>query len=159
MGCFDRAKVGELFDTCILNELKDTFQELSDGLHRNDGLAVVKSLSGPEIERMKKRVIKTLKNYGLKITIKGNVRIVNFPYVTFNLYKNNYKPYRKSDNHPVYINVNSSHPLTVVRELPKSIGKRLSELLCYKKIFEKNYHLKPPPCKIIWFSLLYSVNV
>ena len=55
----------------------------------------------------------------------------------FNLHKNTYKPYRKPDNQPVYIHVNSNHPPTTIRELLKSIGKRLSELSCNKEIFEK----------------------
>ena len=97
----------------------------------------MKGLSGPEIQRMEKRVIKTFKDCGLKITIKGNLKIVNFLDMTFNLHKNTYKPYRKPDNQSVYINVNSNHPPTIIRELPKSIGKRLSELLRNKEIFEK----------------------
>ena len=56
MDCFDGAEVCELIDTYILNKLKDTFQDHSVGLHRDDGLAVVKSLSGPEIERIKMRL-------------------------------------------------------------------------------------------------------
>ena len=137
MGCFDGAEVCKLVGTYILNQFKDTCQDHSIGLYRDDGLAVVKGLSGPEIQRMEKRVIKTFKDGGLKITIKGNLKIVNFLDMTFNLHKNTYKPYRKPDNQSVYINVNSNHPPTIIRELPKSIGKRLSELLCNKEIFEK----------------------
>ena len=36
-----------------------------------------------------------------------------------------------------HIVINSNHPPTTIRELPKSIGKRLSELSCNKEIFEK----------------------
>ena len=75
----------------------------------------MKGLSGPEIERMKKRIIKIFKDCGLKITIKGDLKIVNFLDVTFNLHKNTYEPYRKPDNQPVYINVNSNHPPTTIR--------------------------------------------
>ena len=105
----------------------------------------------------------------------------------FNLHKNTYKPYRKPDNYPVYININSNHPSTTIEELPKCIGKRLSELWCYKEIFEKAippYHdafkkigfkenlvntpktttsnildKKQRKRKIIWFNPPYSVNV
>ena len=44
----------ELVGTYNLNQSKDTFQNHSVGLYRDDGLTVVKSLSGPEIEGMKK---------------------------------------------------------------------------------------------------------
>ena len=132
MGYFDEAKVCELVGKYILNQLKETF-----GLYRDDGLAVVKGLSRPEIGGMKKRVIKIFKDCRFKITIKVNLKIVSSLDVTFNLHKNTYEPYRKPDNQPVYINVNSNHPPTKIREFFKSIGKRLSELSCNKEIIEK----------------------
>ena len=69
MDCFDRVEVCELVAIYILNQPKDTFQDHSVGLYGDDGLAVVKDLSGSEIERMKKRVIKTFKDCGLKIKL------------------------------------------------------------------------------------------
>ena len=51
MGCFDGAEVCKLVGTYILNHLKDTFQHHSVGLYWDDGLAVVKGLSGPGIEK------------------------------------------------------------------------------------------------------------
>ena len=78
MGCFDGAEVCKLVGTYILKQLKDTFQHHSVGLYRDDGIAVMKVLSGPEIERVKKRIIKTFKDCGLKINIKGDLKIVNF---------------------------------------------------------------------------------
>ena len=62
MGCFDGVEVWELIFTYILNQLKDNFQDQSVGLYIYEGLAVIKGLYGPEIERMKKRVIKTFKD-------------------------------------------------------------------------------------------------
>ena len=102
---FEGAEVCKLVGTYILNQLKESFQDHSVGLYRDDSLAVVQGLSGPEIKRIKKRVIKTFKDCGLKITIKGNLKIVNFLDVTFNLHKSTYKPHRKPDNQPVYVNV------------------------------------------------------
>ena len=48
-----------------------------------------------------------------------------------------YQPYRKPDNHPVYINKNSDHPKTILLELPKSISKILSDLSSNKDIFQR----------------------
>lgn len=45
----------ELVGTYNLNQSKDTFQNHSVGLYRDDGLGIVKDLSGPEIERMKRK--------------------------------------------------------------------------------------------------------
>ena len=89
----------------ILNQLKDTFEQRSVGVYRDDDLAVVKGLSGSEIERIKKGIVKVFKDCGLKISIKGELKIVNFLDVTFNLHKNTYEPYRKSDKESVYINL------------------------------------------------------
>ena len=46
-------------------------------------------------------------------------------------------PYRKPDNPPVYINSCSNHPPTVIKQRPKSISKRLSNLSSNEEIFEK----------------------
>ena len=78
MGCFDGADVSKLVGTYILSQLKGTFQHHSVWLYRDDGFPVVKGLSRPEINIMKKRVIKIFKDCGLKITIKGNLKIANF---------------------------------------------------------------------------------
>ena len=88
----------------------------------------IKGLSGPEIERLKKNVVKTFKDYGLNVTIEANLHAVNYLDVTFDLRKGTYLPYRKPDNPPVYINSCSNHPPTVIKQLPRSISKRLSDL-------------------------------
>ena len=106
MACFDGAELLELVGTYILNQLKDIFEQHSVGVYRDDDLAVVKGLSGSEIERIKKGIVKVFKDCGLKISIKGELNIVNFLDVTFNLHKNTYEPYRKSDKESVYINLN-----------------------------------------------------
>ena len=79
MGCFDGAEVFELV-----------------GLYRDDGLAMLKGLSGPETSRKKSKVFK---DCGLKITIKANLHMVNFLDVTLDLRNNTYESYRKPDNH------------------------------------------------------------
>ena len=71
IGCFHGAEMCKLVGTYILNQPKYLFQHHSGGLYRDDGLAAVKYLSGPENERMKKRIIKIFKDCGLKITHKG----------------------------------------------------------------------------------------
>ena len=76
MGCFDGAEVSELVGTFILNKLKNVFQNNTFGLYRDDGLAVIKCLSGPVIERLKKNVVKTFEDYGLNVTIEANLHTV-----------------------------------------------------------------------------------
>ena len=117
MGCFDGAEVCELVGTFIFNKLKNVFQNSTFGLYRDDGLAVIKGLSGPEIERLQKNIVKTFKDCGLNITIEANLHTVNYLDVTFDLRKGTYLPYRKPDNSPAYINNCSNHPPTVIKQL------------------------------------------
>ena len=119
-----------------MNKLKNVFQNNTFGLHSDHGLPVIKGLSGTEIARLKKNVVKTFKDYGLNITIEANFHIVYYLDVTFDLQKGIYLPYRKPDNPPVYINSCSNHPPTVIKQLPKWISKRLSDLSSNEEIFE-----------------------
>ena len=70
MGCFDGAEVCKLVGSFILNQLKDTFQHHSVELYRDDGFAVVEGLSGPETERTKKELLKSLKIVDSKLALK-----------------------------------------------------------------------------------------
>ena len=60
--CFDGAEVCELVGNFIFKKLKNVFQNNTFGLFRDDRLAVIKGLPGPEIERLKKNVIKIFKD-------------------------------------------------------------------------------------------------
>ena len=152
MGCFDGEEVCELVGTFILNKLKNVFQNNTFGLYRDDGLAVIKGLSGLEIERLKKHVVKTFKDCGLNITIETNVHTVNYLDGTFYLQKDTYLPYRKPDNPPVYINNCSNHQPTVIKQLPKSISKQLSDLSSNEEIFEKTKTAYSDAFKKKWIS-------
>ena len=97
------------------------------------------------------------------------------------------EPYRKQDNHPVWICVNSNHPPTTTRQLPTFFCKKLSELWCnveklkkviprynealkkldskrtcymHLKLTKNNFSKKQRKCIwFIWFNPPYSVNV
>ena len=57
--------------------------------------------------------------------------------ITLDLRNNTYEPYRRPDNHPEHISNNSNQPKRILRELPNSISKRLSDLSSNKEIFQK----------------------
>ena len=65
MGCYDGAEVCELVGTYLLNQLKVVITKESMGLYRDDGLFIFKNMSGPEVERKKKEIVKIFKNNGL----------------------------------------------------------------------------------------------
>ena len=110
MGCFDEAEVCDLVGIYSLNLLKTIIRKENVGLYGDDGLGIIRNSSGPEIDRMRKQIIKVFKECGLNIVIKMNLKTVDFLDVRFNLTNNTYEPYRKPNNEPVYININSNHP-------------------------------------------------
>ena len=82
--------------------------------------------------------VNLFKQYNLLITIETNIRTVNFLDTTFDLLNSTYKHYRKSNDEPLHINKHSNHPRTVLRRLPKSISKRVSEISSNEEIFKQS---------------------
>ncbi|XP_065070331.1 uncharacterized protein LOC135695263 [Rhopilema esculentum] len=188
MGCFDGAEICELVGTYILNKLNSVMGNGNVGLYRDDGLGIVRNLSGPNIDQKRKKIIQIFKECGLSITIKTNLKTVDFLDIRLDLQNNTIQPYRKPNNNPVYINKHSNHPPTVLKELPKGINKRISELSSTEEIYRremtvyeealrksgfndnlkyipkdtekrKNEDKKKRKRKIIWFNPPYSRNV
>ena len=54
------------------------------------------------------------------------MKIVNYLDATLNLNDGSYRPYKKPNEETNYIHVNSDHPPSILKQLPKSIEKRLS---------------------------------
>ena len=109
MGCYDGAEVCELVGCYILNQLSTVMRKELVGLYRDDGLGIMKNMSGPEIERKQKQIIKIFKDCGLNIAIKTNLKSVDFLDIRLNLRDNTYQPYRKPNSEPIYINKSSNH--------------------------------------------------
>lgn len=74
-------------------------------------MAIVRNLSGSEIEGKRKAIIKLFKEGCLNITIQTNFKIVNFLDVEMDLDTGTYQPSRKPDNVPEYVTKKSNHPL------------------------------------------------
>ena len=122
MGYYNEAEVLELVRSFLLRKVSNTVDKKSSGLYRDDALAILQNLSGPEIKS--KDIIKMFKTAGLNITIQAGLRIVNFLAVQFNLNSGTYQPYRKPDN-----------TLVVLKQLPKLIAKRISDISSDENIF------------------------
>ena len=128
MGSFDGAKICELVRLFILNKLSNIIPTKDLGLYRDDGLAVLRNKSGPEMERTSKNIIKAFKEIELNITAETNLFQTDFLDVTFNLKSNKFFPYRKPNDHPLYINNQSNHPPSIKKQLPDMINDRISKL-------------------------------
>ena len=137
MGSYDGCEVCELVGLLLLKEMAQHFPEIDFGLYRDDGLGVHRRLPGPRVEQMKKEIHELFKRHGLKITLETKMTIVNFLDVTLDLHKDSYAPYRKPNDHPLYINVQSNHPKSVISQVPRSVEKRLNHISSTKDIFMK----------------------
>ena len=86
---------------------------------------------------MRKNIIALFKEKGITITIDTNLIETEFLNVTFILATGKLFPCRKPNNLPLYLNVKSNHSLTIMKDLPKMISRRLSELSCNEDEFDK----------------------
>ena len=189
IGCLDGAKVCDLTGLYILSKIKSVFENQNNvGLYGDDGLGILRNISGPQIERVREEIIKIFKKCGLSITTKTNLKFVQFLDIELDLINNTYRPYKKPNGNPTYINVNSNYPPSIIKQIPSSINRRLSNLSSDEEVFLNNIqpyrealkksgfqdeltYFEPKnsdKCKnekrkrkqkIIWFNSLYSKNV
>ena len=135
MGSFDSAEVCELTGLFVLHKLETLVPKENLGLYRDDGLATT-NLPGPALDRLRKDICKIFQDLGLKVTIEAGMKNTDFLDVQLNLEDLSYRPFRKDAKVPLYIHKQSNHPPHIKKELPKMIGKRVSQLSSSKAIFE-----------------------
>ena len=70
------------------------------------------------------------------ITVTANITSVDFRNLTVKT--EFYQLFRKPNNDSIYIDINSNHPPQILRQLPKSISKRLFENSSSKEVFIKS---------------------
>ena len=99
---------------------------------------VFKNCSGPQMEKIKKHLQKVLKNNGLDVIIECNMKVVNYLDITFNLNDGTYRPCPKPDNIIQYIHVESNHLPNIIKRIPRTIEKRLSQLSSNEEIFNES---------------------
>ena len=58
--------------------------------------------------------------------------------MTLDLFNNSYKPFIKTDQCPSYINVNSNHPKSIIKQVPKALILRIRNLSANEKIFQES---------------------
>ena len=92
-------------------------------------------MNGHEIDLIRKKLEQLLKKHRLSIQIKCNLKSVDFLDITFNLKDESYKPFNKPNNEPLYINTESNHPPTIIKQIPESVSKRLSANSSNESIF------------------------
>ena len=123
MGWFDGAEIWEQVGIYNLHQLKNVIRKENAGLSRDDGLGILRNLSGPEVERLRKRIMKIFKDCQLNIKIKTKLKTVDFLDARFDLINNTYQPFREPNSEPVYIQKQSNHLSNILKGFPKSINK------------------------------------
>ena len=114
MGFYDGAEIYELKSTYLLYQMNNVISKENIGLYRDHGLGIFRNMSGPEVERKKKDLIRIFKINGLSITVKTNLKIADFLDIHFEIVQDIYLTYKKQNYEPLYINKNSNHPPTVI---------------------------------------------
>ena len=62
----------------------------------------------------------------------------NFAYLTkltLNLKEGSYQPYQKPSNNPLFIDSHSNHPPSIIKQIPLSVSKRISEISSAQRAF------------------------
>ena len=120
----------------ILSFLGRVYGIQNVGVYQDECLACFRNISGPASDKIRKDMIRTFReNSDLKISITTNLKPVNFLDLTFNLCTGKYQPYKKPNDTPTYINVNSNHPLNIIKALPNSISQQISNISSDKAKF------------------------
>ena len=171
--------------TFLLYKLSLKHNKSDVGLYRDDVLAILKNISGTKSEKVKKDIQKLCKENELDIAIQCNMKAVNYLDVALNLENCTDHPYQKENNQIKYINIESSHPPSIIKQLQLSIESRLSSLSSSKEIFNDSVipyqdvldksgykhklkyktnidtatNKKQRKRNIIWFNPPYSKNV
>ena len=155
------------------------------GLYRDDGLAAFNG-TPQEIEKIKKGICNVFCDNDLKITVEANTTKLNFLDVTLDLTSGKYYPYTKEGNIPLYVHTKSSHPPTILKNIPsqsirgsprylltknalitlKSSIRKLSTKSGYRYnlSFNATLNQSPRPLRntkqnITWFNPPYSKNM
>ena len=107
--------------TFLLYKLSLKYNKSDVGLYRDDVLAILKNISGTKSEKVKKDIQKLCKENELDIVIQCNMKAVNYLDVALNLENCTDHPYQKENNQIKYINIESSHPPSIIKQLTLSI--------------------------------------
>ena len=178
MGTYNGAEVCEFVGTFLLDEIIVKYDKNSIGLYDDNGLSVFKNSTW----KNKKELKKTFKDFGLEIVTEYNLSIENYLDVTLNFDDGSFRPCGKPYDIIQYINKESNQPPNLIKHLPTSIEKSLSNnssdensIYCEDTLNKAGYidkvvyqakrasnqgnRNKNYQWNITWFNLSYSKSV
>ena len=83
--------------------------------------------SGLDIDMLRKRWWSSFRSNKLKITSEVKTKGTDFLDVRLNLYS--FRPHRKDNTMPLYVNKQSYNPIHIKKEIPGMMGKQILDLL------------------------------
>ena len=107
-------------------------------MYRDDRLVDLRNANGRTADLSRKDIISIFRTFGFNIDIQTNLKIVDFLNVTFNLENGTYRPFKKPNDKLLYLHTSSNQPLQIIRQMPNSVGERLSKNSSNQEIFEKS---------------------
>ena len=119
-GAYEGVEVFELVGAFPLYKLSLKHNKNDIGFYRDDGLAILKNISGPKLEKVEKDIRKFFKENQLDIVIKCNMKTLNYLDVTLNLENSTYPSSQKENDEIKYINIESNRPPFIIKQLPLS---------------------------------------
>ena len=101
-------------------------------------MLIVSKLTARQNENLKKKICQVFQRNGLRITIETNLSVVDFLDITLDLENDTFKPYMKPNSSILYVHVESNQPRNIVKNIPKSVNKRLSDLSKNEEILKNS---------------------
>ena len=96
-------------------------------IYRDDGIIFILNSNGLNTSKIQKKIIRAFNLLGLLIEIVSNLETVDFIDVTFNLNNGTFKPFSKSNSTPTYINIDSNHPRSILKQIPNAVYPRVKK--------------------------------
>ena len=153
MGSYDGAKICDIVGLYLLSRLQKL--NINIGLYRDDSLAV-----GPqpprELNKIKDRICQVFKKNNNNHQSKSKSGWILD--LTLDLNTGLYKPFMKPNDTPVYVNKSSNHPPKILKNIPASVNRRLSNTSATKMFSKKPYPPSKTPWKVQGMILKWSMS-
>ena len=127
-GGYDSAEVCDLVGLFLLSELEKLGLKASMGKFRDDGLALSYATPRQNEKVYKKKICEVYNKYNLEITVSTNKKVAQFLDAEFDIENKTYKPIIKPGDVLLYVNRNSDHPESILKNIPLAVNKRISAL-------------------------------
>ena len=93
IGSFHGAEICELLGLYLLEHIKDMIDPKHNTLYRDDGLSVVNNYSDANLERVCKKLRRSINDIGFNVTVEPGLKITSFLDITLDLTKDIYMSY------------------------------------------------------------------